>query len=972
MVKKTIQIFARIRPTRKNTAVYSVDNEEPKSASLEFVVPRDVADGFVNNKRECFKFRFQKVFDQATGQEEIFENIAKPVADSVLAGYNGTIFAYGQTGSGKTFTITGGAERYSDRGIIPRTLSYLYECFSQDSSMAYTTHISYLEIYNETGYDLLDSRHEASQLEDLPKVMIMEDPDQNIHLRNLSMQQSANEEEALNLLFLGDTNRMIAETPMNQASTRSHCIFTVHLCRREPGSATLLRSKLHLVDLAGSDRVSKTGLNGQLLTEAKYINLSLHYLEQVIIALSEKNRSHIPYRNSMLTSVLRDSLGGNCMTTMIATIAVDKRNLDESISTCRFAQRVAVIKNEAILNEELDPALLIAQLKREIQSLKEELAMLTGEQREDQLTVEDIQKLEELVKTFLDDPGPEVTLSLGPDMRKIQHCFSLLKRMILEKRGGWDGSGGDGQVSPASPGGEEQIHVHHSEAEVTKLKEMLMQRDNEISILVKILKKEKKRAQDAVAQLAHISEQSSSSLSTIPLQEEGNKDPITADPGGRAIQYMRRGPQLSMGKQEAFESFVRDHEDNLTVEDNRSLLKQRSTEARKLGEQLHEAKNKINELRKQLETQQRRRAAHGVVGNHMEEKEQEDPEEENLRKHIEQEKKIYKGTVGRLKALRTEIEHLQLLLERAKVKLQKDFHKWWNQEASHVQVSHLSTHLQHHIKESESEGTARRQTATPSAALQPPSPATPGYESFLPKSPSIVSVAHQDERGASSEWRALSTAALSSSSIPLTGDQRADADILAFIRARQKLLDRTGYGNLSPSTVSGQVFCVFYALCGIPLNLAFLKQLGKCLTIHLGRLERGMVSVVPHKQTVEALAVSSFFITGSLLFLVIPPLLFSYVEGWSFGEGFYFAFITLSTIGFGDYVVGTDPGKEYISLYRSLAGMWIIFALAWLALILNMGARIMEYIIGLTHPGFKKQEEGEDVSSSKLEDTSKV
>ncbi|XP_012737329.1 potassium channel subfamily K member 16 isoform X1 [Fundulus heteroclitus] len=183
-----------------------------------------------------------------------------------------------------------------------------------------------------------------------------------------------------------------------------------------------------------------------------------------------------------------------------------------------------------------------------------------------------------------------------------------------------------------------------------------------------------------------------------------------------------------------------------------------------------------------------------------------------------------------------------------------------------------------------------------------------------------------------------------------------------------------GYGNLSPSTVSGQVFCVFYALCGIPLNLAFLKQLGKSLTVHLGRLERGMVAVVPHKRVVEATAVSLFFVTGSLLFLVIPPLLFSYVEGWTFGEGFYFAFITLSTIGFGDYVVGTDPGKEYISLYRSLAGIWIIFALAWLALILNMGARIMENLIILTHPGFKKhdEEDEEEVSSSKLEVTSKI
>ncbi|XP_071063271.1 kinesin-like protein KIF6 [Pseudochaenichthys georgianus] len=168
MVKQTIQIYGRIKPTKKNTTVYSVDNEEQTGAFLEFLVPRDLADGFVNNKRECYKFRFLKVFDQAVEQEEVFENIAKPVADSVLAGYNGTIFAYGQTGSGKTFTITGGAEHYSDRGIIPRTLSYLYERFSQDSSMVYTTHISYLEIYNEMGYDLLDSRHEASRLEDLP------------------------------------------------------------------------------------------------------------------------------------------------------------------------------------------------------------------------------------------------------------------------------------------------------------------------------------------------------------------------------------------------------------------------------------------------------------------------------------------------------------------------------------------------------------------------------------------------------------------------------------------------------------------------------------------------------------------------------------------------------------------------------------------------------------------------------------
>ncbi|XP_069392158.1 kinesin-like protein KIF6 isoform X2 [Paralichthys olivaceus] len=834
MVKQTIQIFGRIKPTKRATAVYSVDNEEKTGASLEFMVPRDLADGFVNNKRECYKFRFQKVFDQAVKQEEIFQNIAKPVADSVLAGYNGTIFAYGQTGSGKTFTITGGAERYSDRGIIPRTLSYLYQCFCQDSSMVYTIHISYLEIYNDTGYDLLDSRQEASRLEDLPKVMIMEDSDQNIHLRNLSLQQSSNEEEALNLLFLGDTNRMIAETPMNQASTRSHCIFTVHVCRREPGSATVRRSKLHLVDLAGSDRVSKTGLNGQQLTEAKYINLSLHYLEQVIISLSEKNRSHIPYRNSMLTSVLRDSLGGNCMTTMIATIAIDRRNLDESISTCRFAQRVAVIKNEAILNEELDPALLIARLKREIESLKEELAMVTGQQRKDQLTVEEIKKLEELAKAFLGDPDPDMTLLLGPDMRKIQYCFALLKEMILDKqRGGNKRS--DGKASPAATVSEEVIQDNHpsSSTQVTKLKEMLTQRDNEISILVKMLKKEKKKAQDAAAQLANITSgqtlasQSASRVTTGPLRED-SADTISTNHGGRAVQYMKRGPQLSMGKQEAFETFIRDHDDYLTIEDNKSLLRQRSTEARRLGENLNEARNRINELKKQLEMRRRQRAAFGVMGNYTEAAEEVDSVEENLCKQIEQEKKAYKSIIGRLKALRTEIEHLQLLLERAKVKLQKDFHKWWSQEASSVQ-------------ESDSGPAARcHRTESPGGTLQPSSPGTPGFgapglsstvrdypagrdqnpdsstssvQDHSPKSvpplkavPAWHDASRWDRRVTestpSSEWRALSTTEVTSSSssssstIPLTGDEQTDADILAFVRARQNVLKRAGLPQL--------------------------------------------------------------------------------------------------------------------------------------------------------------------------------
>ena len=158
---------------------------------------------------------------------------------------------------------------------------------------------------------------------------------------------------------------MISETPSNMASSRSHCIFPLAVDMRKPNSDVVRRSKLHLVDLAGSERVKKTGIEGTVLREARYINLSLHFLEQVIISLQERHK-FVPYRNSMMTSVLRDSLGGNCKTVMVATVSPEELALDESVSTCRFAQRVALISNRLELNEEIDPKLLISRLKAQV------------------------------------------------------------------------------------------------------------------------------------------------------------------------------------------------------------------------------------------------------------------------------------------------------------------------------------------------------------------------------------------------------------------------------------------------------------------------------------------------------------------------------------------------------------------------------------------------------------------------------
>nr|XP_060610072.1 kinesin-like protein KIF6 isoform X1 [Anolis sagrei ordinatus] len=776
MVKQTIQIFARVKPLgrRQPPGIYSVDEDETSTFSLEIIVPHDLADGFVNNKRESYKFKFQKVFDQESKQDEIFEAIAKPVAECALGGYNGTIFAYGQTGSGKTFTITGGAERYSDRGIIPRTLSYIFHQSQKDSSMVYTIHISYLEIYNECGYDLLDPRHEASKLEDLPKVTIMEDPDQNIHLKHLSLQQATNEEEALNLLFLGDTNRMIAETPMNQASTRSHCIFTIHISSKEPGSATIRRSKLHLVDLAGSERVGKTGVGGQLLTEAKYINLSLHYLEQVIIALSEKNRSHIPYRNSMMTSVLRDSLGGNCMTTMIATLSIEKRNIDESISTCRFAQRVALIKNEAVLNEEIDPRLMIVRLKKEIQELKNELSLVTGEQRAEELTEEELLQIDEQIQSFLEDTEPESILEVGADMRKIKYCFRYLKRLTNEVK--------VPNNHLHAPNILEEKNPNNSigDEEVKKLRDLLQQRDNEINILINMLKREKKKAQDAFLQFSALSKDIPPSESSSLLKNMENDQMTSATLETKSVFLPRRTGvrgEMSLGCQEAFEIFRRDHADSITIDDNKQLLKVRFAEAKSLGEKVNEIRNKINHLKEEIIQRHMQKAAQAVVS--PREMNEPDPIEEALRAQIEKEKISYKAMFTHLKGLKIEIEHLQLLMEKAKMKLQKDFEVWWSTEAMGLQNQEEKPVL-----------------LNSTSVLKTP-PLVLGTQTYPPaiRVPNNSRASSDKESSVRSNSSRLSNSVSASrispnpiSSIPFTGDSQTDADILAFIRARQHLM----------------------------------------------------------------------------------------------------------------------------------------------------------------------------------------
>jgi kinesin family protein 6/9 len=271
----------------------------------------------------------------------LFGDANRDIVDNVVQGYNGTILCYGQTGAGKTYTMNGGAADYKSRGIIPRAISHIFRTAATSSSdVEVLVRVSYLEIYNEMFYDLLARPTDAPL--DNSDLAVREDEDGQVIVKGLTRRPVDSEEAALNMLFEGETNRSIASHDMNAASTRSHCIFTIWLESRSRigASEKVMHSKLNLVDLAGSERVGKTGSTGSTLAEAKYINKSLTFLEQVVVALGQSARDHIPFRQSKLTNVLRDSLGGNCKTRLIANIWCERMQLEETISTLKFATRM--------------------------------------------------------------------------------------------------------------------------------------------------------------------------------------------------------------------------------------------------------------------------------------------------------------------------------------------------------------------------------------------------------------------------------------------------------------------------------------------------------------------------------------------------------------------------------------------------------------------------------------------------------
>ncbi|XP_014800520.1 PREDICTED: kinesin-1 heavy chain isoform X2 [Calidris pugnax] len=288
---------------------------------------------------------FDRVFQSNTSQEQVYNDCAKKIVKDVLEGYNGTIFAYGQTSSGKTHTMEGKLHDPDGMGIIPRIVQDIFNyIYSMDENLEFHIKVSYFEIYLDKIRDLLDvSKTNLSVHEDKNRVP---------YVKGCTERFVCSPEEVMDTIDEGKSNRHVAVTNMNEHSSRSHSIFLINVKQENTQTEQKLSGKLYLVDLAGSEKVSKTGAEGAVLDEAKNINKSLSALGNVISALAESS-TYVPYRDSKMTRILQDSLGGNCRTTIVICCSPSSYNESETKSTLLFGQRAKTIKNTVCVNVEL-------------------------------------------------------------------------------------------------------------------------------------------------------------------------------------------------------------------------------------------------------------------------------------------------------------------------------------------------------------------------------------------------------------------------------------------------------------------------------------------------------------------------------------------------------------------------------------------------------------------------------------------
>ncbi|PNP45867.1 kinesin heavy chain [Trichoderma gamsii] len=366
MSNNTIKVVARFRPQNR---------VEIESGGKPIVAFSSEDTCTLDSKEAQGSFTFDRIFDMSSRQQDIFDYSIRPTVDDILNGYNGTVFAYGQTGAGKSYTMMGKMDDPEQRGVIPRIVEQIFaSIMSSPSTIEYTVRVSYMEIYMEKIRDLL-----APQNDNLP---IHEEKNRGIYVKGLLEIYVSSVQEVYEVMRRGGDARVVSSTNMNAESSRSHSIFVVTITQKNVETGSAKSGQLFLVDLAGSEKVGKTGASGQTLEEAKKINKSLSALGMVINALTDGKSHFVPYRDSKLTRILQESLGGNSRTTLIINCSPSSYNDSETLGTLRFGTRAKSIKNKAKVNAELSPAELKALLKKaqgQVTNFESYISNLEGE-----------------------------------------------------------------------------------------------------------------------------------------------------------------------------------------------------------------------------------------------------------------------------------------------------------------------------------------------------------------------------------------------------------------------------------------------------------------------------------------------------------------------------------------------------------------------------------------------------------------
>uniref|UniRef100_A0A096LZM0 Kinesin-like protein n=1 Tax=Poecilia formosa TaxID=48698 RepID=A0A096LZM0_POEFO len=406
-------------------------------------------------------YAFDHVFPTNTTQEQVYNTCAKQIVKDVLSGYNGTIFAYGQTSSGKTHTMEGKLHDPHQMGIIPRIAEDIFNhIFAMDENLEFHIKVSYFEIYMDKIRDLLDVTK--------TNLSVHEDKNRVPYVKGCTERFVSSPDEVMDVIDEGKANRHVAVTNMNEHSSRSHSIFLINIKQEHVETEQKLCGKLYLVDLAGSEKVSKTGAAGSVLDEAKNINKSLSALGNVISALAEGTKSHVPYRDSKMTRILQDSLGGNCRTTMFICCSPSSYNEGETKSTLMFGQRAKTIRNTASINLELTAE----QWKRKYEKEKEKNKTLK----------ETIQKLEaELNRWRNGEDVPETEQTTADVVTRIE---TVEERPVLDN----DTSSIVVRIS------EEERQKY--EEEIRKLYKQLDDKDDEINLQCQLVEKLKQQMLD--------------------------------------------------------------------------------------------------------------------------------------------------------------------------------------------------------------------------------------------------------------------------------------------------------------------------------------------------------------------------------------------------------------------------------------------------------------------------------------------